>query len=132
MIPTVNSDVIIRVEQYRNKTYRLDFNNKRIVGSVDNLDAVVQSVQKILSTPRYSERIYSGDYGLETYQLIGKSIPYVEANIWLLVNDALMVDDRILSVTIDRVEQVAVDELRVVFTVESRHGIFNSSLSIGG
>jgi len=130
MIPKTNENVTIRIEQYYNKSYRMDFENKRIVGTSDGLDSVVQAVRKILSTPRYSERIYSGDYGIEINNLMGKSIPYVRANLWLAINEALMVDNRILSVTLDSLDQVAVDALRATFSVQSKYGTFSSSLSV--
>lgn len=132
MIPTVNSENEVTIQRFADKTYRVDFVNKRIVGKVDKLDAVAQAVQKIIQTERYSERIYSGDYGSEFQHLLGKSLPFVEANIWTLLNEALSVDSRIISVSIQSLERVDVDTLRVVFNVSTRYGELTSSMTLGG
>ena len=132
MIPKLNSNLDIRIEQYKSKTYRLDFNSKRIVGMIDGLDAAVQAVQKIFYTERYSERIYSGDYGIELERLVGESMPFVEANIEPTVKEALSPDDRFESVRDFYIDRISVDSLSVSCHVITTLGEISAQLGIGG
>ena len=59
-------------------------NTKRIQGTVDDLDAVIQTIYKILNTERYEYEIYSWDFGIELVDLYGKDITYVVPELILL------------------------------------------------
>lgn len=131
MIPKITSPEDISVQQYKTKTYRLDFVNKRIVGMIDNLDAMVQATYKVLLTERYSERIYSGDYGIELQRLIGASMPFVEANIKTTIEEALMPDSRFKSVENVSIERTDIDALNVSFKIVTDAGTTETSLQLG-
>lgn len=47
------------------KTYKLDLDSGRIIGYVDELDAVKQYIKKTILTPRYGCLIYGNNYGSE-------------------------------------------------------------------
>lgn len=131
MIPKITSASDVAVEQYKTKTYRIDFANKRIVGMIDDLAAKVQAAHKILLTERYSERIYSGDYGIELQRLVGASMPFVEANMKTTIEEALMPDSRF-----DRVENVSMtrtdcDSIRVDFSIVTVDGEAETSIRLG-
>lgn len=81
MIPSSNNTngTAIRRGRYPSKTWVIDRLRGRIVKQCDNFDAILQSVQKILSTDRYSELIYSTFYGIEIADMIGKPASYVKA-----------------------------------------------------
>lgn len=132
MIPKLYNDSTVRIEQYKTKTYRLDFDNKRIVGMVDGLDAAVQFVRKIIQTERYSERIYSGDYGIELERLIGASMPFVEANLEPTLTEALTPDDRFVAIHDMELTRKDVDTLSVSCRVDTTSGEVTTSFGIGG
>ena len=99
MIP----DIKLLVEEitettYPNRTYKVNIEKSRINGYTDDLDAVVQSIYFILSTERYKYIIYSWDYGVELFNLIGKPMPYVMAELPRRITEALIQDNRIKDV----------------------------------
>lgn len=70
----------------------------RIYDRTDGLEAIKQAIYMILMTERYDYIIYSWDYGVELKDLFGMPISYVCPEIERRVTEALMMDDRILSV----------------------------------
>jgi phage baseplate assembly protein W len=83
------------------KTYCIDFVNGRISGKIDGLDAVKQSITKILLTEKYKNLIYSDDYGSEIRAVLqsdGNTPEYLEVALPALIEDALLMDERIISV----------------------------------
>ena len=99
MIPSVNEILTtdLEIETQPSKTYRM--NNNRINGTCDSLDAVKQSIFKVLNTERYHHIIYSWNYGVELSDLIGQQIPYVCSEAQRRITEALLQDDRITAVT---------------------------------
>lgn len=87
------------VAQMPSKSYRMLIEDERIIGNIDQLDAVAQACYKILNTERYVHVIYSWNYGIELKELFGKPIPYVFSELPRRIREALMNDDRVESVT---------------------------------
>lgn len=81
-----------------NKSYRMKIADEKILGNIDELDAIAQSCYKILNTERYQYVIYSWNYGIELQDLFGKPIPYVYSELPRRIKEALTQDDRINSV----------------------------------
>lgn len=82
-----------------NLTFKIDWENGRIRGRLDDpLEAVKQAVELILSIPRLEHLIYSLDYGHELNHLIGKEQEYVDGSIRKMIEECLMVDDRVTKV----------------------------------
>lgn len=81
-----------------NLTYKLDFKRKRIIGIIDELEAVKQSIYKILNTERQSKLIYNQDYGVELQRFIGQDEDFVKSDLQRTITEALLADDRILEV----------------------------------
>lgn len=131
MIPKISSASDVQATQYKTKTYKLDFVNKRIVGMIDNLDAAVQAAHKILLTERYSERIYSGDYGIELNRLIGTSMPFVEANMKTTLNEAFTPDTRFNEVENVNITRTDCDSIRVDFRIVTIDGKADTSIQVG-
>lgn len=78
------------------KTYRLLKNS--ISGMIDGRQAVEQAIELMLSTERWRYAIFSADYGYELPILWGESErPTVEL-LRLMTEEALLEDDRILSI----------------------------------
>jgi phage baseplate assembly protein W len=116
-IPTVLS------ENLPSKTYKIDFDKKRISGKIDSLDAVKQAIQLILESERYALENFSFDYGSEISNLIGKDRDYVESDIKRLISEALLADERIKEVTDFAVSWDSHDEnCNVTFNVSTIFG----------
>ncbi len=106
------------------KTYKLDFDNKRIQGHCDGLEAVKQAIKKILLTTRNEfEILYSEDYGSDIQNVITEdySLETLENIIPNFIYEALLEDDRITNVT-DIEMSLNNDELSISFTVETDFG----------
>lgn len=111
-------------------TYKLDMNNGRIgTVAVDGLEAVKQAVFKILSTIRFEHLIYSPDYGNEADVggVRGRAVFETEIERW--VREALLQDDRIISVTQFRFTY-ELDTALVQFEVESDYGNYTDGLEV--
>lgn len=95
-------DELFEEEEYANKTYAIDWKNKRIVGHVDNKEALMQFIHKAIITERNEYKaIYSTEYGSEIANtVIGESVTddYIYTVIPSLIKDCLQVDDRIVDV----------------------------------
>ncbi|MEA4988929.1 MAG: DUF2634 domain-containing protein [Anaerovorax sp.] len=101
------------------QTYRLD--GDRISGFVDGREAMEQVVYKILGTERYDYIIYSWNYGVELADLIGKPMSYIAPELKRRITEALMQDQRILSVDAFSFETKR-NTVSVYFTVHTVFG----------
>ncbi|MEO5293904.1 DUF2634 domain-containing protein [Enterococcus cecorum] len=110
----------IELELDASKTYRVL--NGRVVGWIDNKQAIRQAIEKLLHTERYMYEIYTDEYGIELQALIGENFDLVEAEIGRIIKEALLADDRIVSV--DNIQATKLDStsLLVTFSVESIFG----------
>lgn len=129
MIPnSLPIDETLTTEGYEyppDKTYRLDFVNKRIIGTVEGKDAVLQFIKKVLSTDKYAYAIYDWYYGNELLSLVGKPYEYIIVECPRIINEALTVDSRILDVTDFEFSQVSIDSLTVSCVVKTIYGDIN-------
>lgn len=94
-------ETVTESEEQPSLTYRLDLDAGRIVGKVDNLEAVNQAIQKAIITPRFKCLIYDHQYGSEIEDSIIRgdaSRDYIETAIEGFVKDALVPDSRVLNV----------------------------------
>lgn len=101
------------------KTYKIDFETGEIYAEwVDDADALKQSVIKAVRTFRDKYLIYSEDYGSEIDYLIGQNFPieYLQLEVPRLIEEALMIDDRVEAVENFVVEQTG-DQLYISFEV---------------
>lgn len=132
MIPTIYENIKLDTKQQPSRTYKIDFNHKRIYGMIDNkLEAIKQAIYKILLTERYAYLIYDWFYGVGLEQYIGKNFDYIKADIFSTVKAALLYDDRILSVDNISVERgLKVDEIRIRFTVTTTEGILSDFVEV--
>ena len=131
MIPESMIDLTLMEEQTQpSKTYQLDLSRKRITTMVDGQEAIIQAVQKILYTERYAYVIYSSQYGVELDRLIGKDYDFIKADIQRTIEEALFVDDRILSLSDFEMEKIGLDKMAVTFIVHSIEGDSNMSMEV--
>lgn len=102
-------------QSYPSRTYHVV--NNSIIGTVDGVNALRQTIRHTLSTERYAYVIYDRNHGSELNKLVGKSFDYVEATIEAILSEALTQDDRITGVRVDSLEKTGIDSMNVKFTV---------------
>ncbi|CAI3408267.1 hypothetical protein CIRMBP1270_01717 [Enterococcus cecorum] len=110
----------IELELDASKTYRVL--NGRVVGWIDNKQALRQAIEKLLHTERYMYEIYTDEYGIELQALIGENFDLVEAEIGRIIKEALLADDRIVSVENIKATKLDSTSLLITFSVESIFG----------
>jgi hypothetical protein len=131
MIPEQQVDLTnLEVVNQPSLTYKLDFERKRISGKIDDEEAIMQLVMKILYTERYAYVIYSSQYGVELDRLIGKDYDFIVSDLERTITEALLADDRILSINNFAAEQTAIDRMTVTFTVNSVVGSVNINTEV--
>lgn len=81
------------------KTYKMLIDDEKVLGTVDDLEAIEQACYKILNTERYQYVIYSWNYGIELKELFGKPVPWVFSELPRRIREALTQDDRVNDVT---------------------------------
>lgn len=112
------------------RTYKLDFDRKRITGKIDNMDSIIQLVMKILYTERYAYVIYSSQYGVELDRLIGEEYDFIVSDLERTITEALLADDRIISITDFKTEKTGIDTMTASFTVNSTEGLTNINTEV--
>jgi hypothetical protein len=124
VIPTINDTLTVdlNLESEPSKTYKLHIENNRISGYCDELEAMKQAVYKILNTERYKFIIYSWNYGIELLDLYGKSVTYVCSELPRRITEALIQDDRIVSVDNFNFDTTQKRIVSVSFTVHTIFG----------
>ena len=85
-------------DQSADLTYSIDFTTNRIVGRCDETAALRQTIYCIIRTERYRYLIYSRNYGMQRDDLYGKDKRFVLPQLQKRITEALLQDDRILSV----------------------------------
>lgn len=127
MIPeTLNNEIDIGPENYEtypSRTYRLDFVNRRIIGKIDDKDAILQFAKKVLDTSKYAYTIYNWYYGNELLSLVGMAYEYIVVEAPRMVEEALLVDDRIKSVANFSFEKLSIDSMKMSFRIYSVYGV---------
>jgi len=103
-------------------TYKVDWENNRMVGRVDGVDAVLQFIQKTLNTDKYAWEIYNWYFGNEIQSLIGKPHGYAKVELLRIIEESLLVDARILSIGEIVFEQMTSDSLAATFDVVTIFG----------
>jgi hypothetical protein len=132
MIPTaetVDLESDFEIEQEPSKTFMIDYQNGRIVGTVDELEAVKQAVYLILNVERYEHLIYSWDYGVELRDLYGQPIPFVLPELKRRFTEALTQDERVQSVDAFSFK-VAKGQVHCSFSVQTIFGDFEAERTV--
>ena len=127
---TYDFNAEFQTEQFANKTYKINFEEKRIIGEIDGLDAIKQAVYKILHTERFNSLLYSWDYGVEFENLIGKDYDYILGDLQRRIEEALLQDDRIERIENIKVNKKQNDSIDVSFVVVSKYGNITTEVNI--
>ena len=124
----INTNIIsiVEDEETEQKVVEAD----RIVGFVDDLEAIKQEVYHCLGIERGVYDIYDEDYGVEFDQYVGQSFEFLESTIEGTLQDALTYDLRIENVTVTNIEQTDIDSARVSFIVQSIYGDLQMEVDI--
>jgi len=127
---TYDFNAEFQTEQFANKTYKINFEEKRIIGEIDDLEAVKQAVYKILHTERFNSLVYSWDYGVEFENLIGKDYDFILGDLQRRIEEALLQDDRIERIENVKVDKKQNDSIDVSFIVISKYGNVTMGVNI--
>lgn len=132
MIPSRNEILTAELEVVTipSKQHRMNLDKNRILGTCDTLEAIKQSIFKILNTERYAYLIYSWNYGIELMDLYGQSPLYVCPEIERRVKEALFQDDRITDVSDFEFDISKNGVVSVVFTVHTIFGDLNEEMVV--
>lgn len=102
------------------RTYKVV--NGRVAGFIDGQDAMRQAIEKVLLTERFAFDIYSDSYGVEYTDLIGEHIDLAKAEVERLITEAIIVDDRVLSIENFKIVEETKTALTVNFEVSTVFG----------
>ena len=131
MIPEQAIDLTnLEIENQPSRTYKLDFERKRIGGMIDNEQAIMQMVMKILYTERYAYVIYSSQYGVELDRMIGQDYDFIVSDLERTITEALTADDRVIDITDFQINKIGIDKMEVSFTVNSVVGSANINTEV--
>lgn len=123
----LTTDLILREQTFESKTYKIS--NDKIEGFVDDLEALKQAIYKILGTEQYEYPIYSFDYGVSWKELIGQERAYVRAELKRMIQEALLLDNRVSDV--DGFDfEFAGDTCKCNFNVTSVYGNFEMETEV--
>lgn len=110
-------------------THKIIYDKDRVNGYTDGLEAMRQAIYLILNVERYAFIIYSWDYGVEFVDLIGTDSVTAIPEIKRRIREALLQDDRILSV--DGFEfSVNKKKVKCQFTVTTIFGDVESEVEV--
>lgn len=117
-------ETVEEAQEAPSKTYRLDLDRGRIVGTVDGIEAVRQAIRKAIITPRFKCLIYDNQYGSEIEEtIVAKDADedYVRATAEGFIRDALLPDSRIIDISDFEFDFIG-DSAHIKFTAETIFG----------
>jgi len=131
VIPVINEQFLqdFTESDIPSKDYALDIPNSKINGTVEDLEQLKQTIYFILNTERYEYLIYSWDYGVELADLIGQPYSYVVPEVERRITEALVQDERIISVSNFAFEKNK-NKVHVTFIVETIYGNIESEVNV--
>ena len=132
LLPTTGDDlnlVTFQIGTQPSFTHRLDIDQRRVRGTADERDAVLQAVYLILNVERYAYPIYSRSYGSELADLIGKPKDYAMSEMKRRITEALLQDDRITGLG-DWEFETGRKSVRVSFVVHTIYGDVKASKEV--
>lgn len=132
MIPSGNNILTteLKVVTQPSKQHKMDLDRNLIRGIADGLEAVKQTIFKILNTERYAYLIYSWNYGIELMDLYGQAPMYACPEIERRVKEALLQDDRITGVDGFEFDTSRKGVVSVTFTVHTLFGDLENEMAV--
>lgn len=132
LLPTTGDDlnlISFQIETQPGLTHKLDIDQRRVRGTTDGRDAVLQAVYLILNVERYAYPIYSRNYGSELSDLIGKPKDYAMSEMKRRITEALLQDDRITGLS-DWEFEAGRKSVRASFVVHTVYGDVEASKEV--
>lgn len=131
MIPVINEQFLQDFSEVEipSKDYSLDRAKSKINGTVEDLEALKQTIYFILNTERYEHLIYSWNYGVELADLIGQPYSYVVPELERRITEALTQDERITGVSDFSFEKNK-NKVHVTFVVLTIYGNVESEVNV--
>lgn len=131
MIPKFNQDLKndFKIEEQTSNTFAIDINKGYVTGKCDGIEAVKQAIYLMLNIERYEHIIYSWNYAIETYDLIGKDTSYVLPELKRRITEALTQDTRILGVDAFNFD-VNKGKVHAIFVVQTIYGEVKASKEV--
>ncbi|MCW0953181.1 DUF2634 domain-containing protein [Weissella ceti] len=118
------------IEEYTAPSLTYSVQNGRIIGMIDEKDAMSQAIDKVLRTERFIFEIYDDQYGHDLNDLIGKDYDYVLSEIERMVKEALLGDDRVDSVDINEITQLNATTLSVTVSITTMFGEIETEMEV--
>lgn len=115
-------DVDFEEDEEPNLTYRLDYENKTIVGTIDDEEALAQAMNKILLTETETYLIYSYGYGREFDNLHGASITKAISELPERIEEAILKDERFTSVSVTEIKATDKQSVHVAVSATATTG----------
>ncbi len=116
-------------ESLPTNTFLINPEGDQIAGMNEDLEAMRQAVEIILTTKRFNYQIYTSNFGVELEDLIGEDPDYIESTLPERIRDAFSVDDRILMEK-NYVFEINGDKMLVMFDVVTVFGTFGTGVQI--
>lgn len=133
MLPSVYPDDLTQAYPIRRlptRTYRLTFAEAGPGGRCGGLAAMRQAVYLCLRTARFRHEMYSWNYGIALDHMIGEqNAPLLQSKLKSAITEALLADDRIVSVDGFQFARPSRGRLTVTFTVETTEGRLEEAVS---
>jgi hypothetical protein len=126
---SIGFDTNIEIASMPSKTWIIDRNTMQVKTMDEGLESVRQAVEIMLNTDRFRWQIYNSNFGAEVATLIGDDADYIQSELPRMVEDALSVDSRIISVD-NYVFTVNGDSMTVTFDVHTVFGAFTEGLEV--
>lgn len=118
---TITPDIeVIDAVELPTRTYNLDLVKGRCGGFIDGQKAMEQAIFKVLNTVRFKHLIYTDNYGFEN--MIGYDELYVRGDLGRRIQEALLQDERITSLSNLSIEFVTKDDVLVDLVAHTIYG----------
>ena len=102
---------------------------EQIAGMDDNIEAMRQAVEIILTTKRFDYQIYTENFGIELDDLVGEDPDYIQNEFPQRIRDAFSVDERILREENYQFNTEG-DTMTITFDVVTVFGTFEEEVQI--
>lgn len=131
VLPSSSIDLSGSVEYVSqpDKTWTIDPDTHRIVGTCDGYEAVKQAVSIILNVERYRWQIFRPTSGMEWEGLLGQDAGFVAAELQRRLEEALRMDDRVTGIE-NFSYSIHGQSLTAAFTVATVYGGVDSSTEV--
>lgn len=84
---------------YSTNEWIVDFDEGSLKDPSGDINSIIQDIRFTLGTERYKYPIMGSNFGVTFEDLIGTDYAYVRSEIMRRIQDALSIDDRIISVS---------------------------------